>query len=349
MRRCVTSCSRWLKANMPAASLLAGLVAASACSSAPERAAVGVASAGGGMPQASGGKASTNWGAAGSNSGGARSNLGGQADSGGTHAAGGNITNTGGDSNSGLGGSSDAGGSPSVGGAPGTGGAPAAMGDPCPPQGTPCRIMPLGGSITFGVYSSSGGGYRVTLFQKAIADNHNITFVGSAEPSGPEMVSGTPFPQQNEGHNGITISGVSDLVDASIAANQPNIILLHIGTNDFECGDTTRPTPASLAALVDKITADAPNALLVVAQIIPINVSDAAIQSTLATYNAAIPAMVSQRAQAGKHIAYVDMNGAFKANLSYATQYYSDMVHPNDTGYDIMGGIWYQAISGVLH
>ncbi len=208
--------------------------------------------------------------------------------------------------------------------------------------------MPLGDSITFGADSSTGGGYRVSLFQKAVTDNHSITFVGSSDASGPGMVGGQVFPQQNEGHNGISIGGISDLVDASIAANQPHIILLHIGTNDFECGQTT-PHPDSLAALVDKILAAAPNALLVVAQIIPMNVTDSTILSTWVTYNAAIPGMVQTRAQAGKHIAYVDMGGAFTANPSYKTQYLSGQVHPNDAGYAVMGGVWYQSIAGVLH
>ncbi len=50
---------------------------------------------------------------------------------------------------------------------------------PCPDDGTSCRIMPLGDSITYGVGSSTGGGYRVQLFTDAIQHQQSVIFVGS--------------------------------------------------------------------------------------------------------------------------------------------------------------------------
>src|SRR4051812_10504460 len=120
---------------------------------------------------------------------------------------------------------------------------PPAAFSPCPSDGTPCRIMPLGDSITFGI-GSSGGGYRVELFRQAVADQHDITFVGvvgpgggSNTPNGPTMVGGQAFPRSHEGFSGFTISGggagsLAGLVDAAIAQTDPNIVLLMIGTND---------------------------------------------------------------------------------------------------------------------
>jgi hypothetical protein len=58
---------------------------------------------------------------------------------------------------------------------------------PCPSPTTACAILPLGDSITDRV-GSSGGGYRVELFRRALANQQNITFVGTAA-NGPNVVN----------------------------------------------------------------------------------------------------------------------------------------------------------------
>lgn len=235
-------------------------------------------------------------------------------------------------------------------GGAGVGGAPDARDristiyDPCPAAGTPCRIMPLGDSITEGIGSSTAAGYRISLFRLAVSGNKKITFVGSADPSGPARLDGVPFPRQHEGHAGQTATELSKLVDTSLAANKPNIVLLHIGTNDGE-DDSRRPNITDLGTLIDKLVASAPNALVVVAQIIPVNDDDAVINMSTDTYNAAMTGLIKTRADTGKHVVLVDMNKAFNANLA---QYMADEVHPNDAGYKVMGEVWYQAIAGIL-
>jgi len=143
---------------------------------------------------------------------------------------------------------------------------------PCPSPTTACAILPLGDSITDGV-GSSGGGYRVELFRQALANQQNITFVGTSA-NGPNLVNGQAFPRNHEGHSGFTISGgvlgsLAGLVDAAIGATRPNIVLLLIGTNDVDKNVDLARAPARLGVLLDQITGDAPDALLVVAQIIP--------------------------------------------------------------------------------
>ena len=236
-------------------------------------------------------------------------------------------------------------------GSAGAGGGPATDGgagfSPCPTNGTPCAIMPLGDSITFGFGSTTGGGYRVDLFSKAVAAGKSITFVGS-QSSGPATVSGKAFPPRNEGHSGYTIDdsastkGISPLVDQAIATYKPNIVLLMIGTNDMHYALDTANAPTRLGRLIDRITTDAPGALVVVATIIPANGAQNALGQT---YNAAIPAIVQQRAQQGKHVVMVDMFSAIKI-WSFAM--FTDSEHPNDAGYSTMATIWYPAIESAL-
>jgi lysophospholipase L1-like esterase len=232
---------------------------------------------------------------------------------------------------------------------------------PCPGGGAPCIVMPLGDSITYGFGSTvsssvkasaaTGGGYRVELFTEAVAANQSITFVGS-QMTGPvpDTVSGKTFPEGNEGHSGYSMDGgggsagalAGTVTDHALATYKPNIILLMIGTNDMHYSIDLANAPTRLGNLLDEITTDSPNALLVVAQIIAAKgAQDTATQA----YNAAIPGVVQPRQAKGKHIVMVDMYSALKA---WSTTNYYDSEHTNDTGYALMGQTWYAAIKDVL-
>jgi lysophospholipase L1-like esterase len=224
---------------------------------------------------------------------------------------------------------------PTDAGSGGAGGASGAF-DPCPTNGMPCKILPLGDSITFGIQFE--GAYRVELFTKAVSANKKLTFVGS-QMNGPTTVSGMTFPRSHEGHSGFTIDQMVPFV-ASDAQYAPNIILLHIGTNDTYM---TNPggAPARLQSLVDMILAAYPNTLLVVAKIVPYPSQMANVN----TFNATIPGLVTSRAAMGKHILIADLNTGFNV----PTMLSSDTIHPNQTGYNFMGDTWYSVIGTYLH
>jgi lysophospholipase L1-like esterase len=228
-----------------------------------------------------------------------------------------------------------AGGSAGAGGAGGGGsGGGASTFSPCPESG-PCKILPLGDSITDGVGASGGGGYRIELFSLALAAGKEITFVGGSV-NGPQMVDGQPFPRNHEGHSGWTIQQIDDITPAPALDGDPHIILLHIGTNDMY--QTPSGAPERLGTLLDQILEAAPDSLLVVAKIIPFPGASGAV----GTFNNAIPPLVEARANAGKHIILVDQF------TGYPTDQLPDGVHPNATGYEWMANTWYDAISSYL-
>lgn len=214
---------------------------------------------------------------------------------------------------------------------------------PCPTDGGPCKILPFGDSITYGI--EYPGAYRVELFHDALSDHKNITFVGETSlADGPTMVDGVAFPQDNEGHSGWTIDQVASLVPSPALSANPDIILLHIGTNDmYSMTQPVSQAPQRLGSLIDKIVAADPHAFLVVAQITPL--ANSTWEMQVETYNAALPAIVQPRIAAGKHVALVDMHTGFVT----ATMLSSDGVHPNETGYNHMGDVWYAEIKGMLH
>jgi len=214
--------------------------------------------------------------------------------------------------------------------------------DPCPTGGGACKVLPLGDSITYGIQYA--GAYRVELFHDAQTAHQHITFVGDPSlANGPTMVDGVAFPQDNDGHSGWTIDQIATLVPSPALQTNPDIVLLMIGTNDMY--SQTQPVaqaPQRLAALIDGIISADAHALLVVAEITPLQNSTWEMQ--VQNYNAAIPALVQARAAMGKHVALVDMHTGFVT----ATMLSSDGVHPNMAGYDHMGDVWYAAVKDVL-
>jgi len=321
----------------------------------------GQAGSGTGGSVSSAGHAGTGTGAGGSATAGAPG-------TGGSLATGG-MPGSGGKAGSSAGGRVGMGGAPAGGtGAGGNGAGGAAMAgsggsggsggfDPCPAT-DPCKILPLGDSITWGI--NYGGGYRIKLFIHANTDMKKINFVGYdvANPPSSSVVSGlgsgmSLWKPNHEGHSGWTIQQDDDLVTGKSTANNdsvsytgkkvvadfnPNIVLVHLGTNDMH--GTTAGAPDRLGTLIDHIVTDAPNALVVVASIIPF---PAAASATM-TFNAAVPGEVKTRADAGKHVIYLDMFSALQtSDLS------SDMIHPNEGGYEKMAVAWYGAIKSYLH
>jgi lysophospholipase L1-like esterase len=291
---------------------------------------------------AANGGSSTNGGAA---NGGSSTN-GGSSATGGAPARGG-ASNSGGSAGASAGSAGQAG---ANGGGLGSGGSGGY--NPCPTTpNTPCAVLPLGDSITEG-YASSGGGYRVELFRQATQNGKNLTFVGSQQ-NGPTSVESRTFPRRHEGRGGYTIdtdsghSGISgQITDQAIANYHPNIVLLMIGTNDINGNVDIANAPTRLGKLIDEITTGAPSALVVVATIVP--VADANTNQRVQTYNKAIPAQISSRASAGKHVVLLDNYAAFIKDANYKTALMADNLHPNDAGYAVLGRAFYGAVSTVL-
>ncbi|KAL8651232.1 MAG: hypothetical protein Q9226_004788, partial [Calogaya cf. arnoldii] len=199
--------------------------------------------------------------------------------------------------------------------------------------GIELRILPLGDSITYGYQTSDDGnqnnGYRLQLQKNLVGSS--MAFVGSVR-------SGSMTDNSNEGHNGATIKQIEGFADLSLN-QRPNVILLHIGTNDLNEDPPKDPytnAPDRLSSLLSKIVSACPDATILVAQII--HIKDAASDSRVETYNARIPDMVAgQVAKGHKNIAAVDFS-------SIAANDLVDGLHPTNSGYAKMGHIWFSAI-----
>jgi lysophospholipase L1-like esterase len=196
--------------------------------------------------------------------------------------------------------------------------------------GRQVKIMPLGDSITWGVGSSTTSSYRADLWRQLVTGaGLAIDFVGSGQ-------SGALPDTDNEGHSGWRIEQLTASIDGWLAATTPDVVLLHIGTNDMNQNFDVANAPARLGQLLDRIRADVPSAIVVVAAIVPS--TDATVNGRVNTFNAAVPGVVAAHANAR----FADLNTTI-GNADMA-----DALHPNDGGYAKMAGLWYAALQGVL-
>jgi lysophospholipase L1-like esterase len=229
--------------------------------------------------------------------------------------------------------------------------------NPCPTNGTPCKILPFGDSITEGVASSDGAGYRSQLFKLIVAANQKVTFVGS-QSKGPTTVEGAAFPRSHEGRPGWGIAPgaggfspgqIFSLVPSPALNGAPHIILLHIGANEvFSPG--TEGMATRLETLIEKVVQNAPTALVVLAKHTPIGTANGthtqaqvdAANAAQQAFNAKIPGIIQAQVAKGRHIIGVDMSKMPLSGLS------SRSMHPNNQGYTYMAGIWYDGIKNLL-
>lgn len=191
------------------------------------------------------------------------------------------------------------------------------------------RILPLGDSITYGFLSTSGNGYRATLYNLLNVTFPSVNYIGSQH-------SGNMTNNSNEGHPGYLIHDIAKKALPSLI-KQPNIVLLMAGTNDMALPYMPEDAPWRLGALIDFVLLTCPFTAIVVAQLGPVTVPPGA-QVLIDDFNSQVPEIVATRQRAGKKVLTVDMSRMVK------TQNLFDGVHPTDTGYDLIAQTWFEGI-----
>jgi lysophospholipase L1-like esterase len=199
----------------------------------------------------------------------------------------------------------------------------------------PFKVLPLGDSITAGIIAGDPrqGGYRTVLWKMAQAQNWNMHFVGGSG-SGPD-----DLPEKNhEGHPGARIEEITSIVPR-MAQYRPQIVLLHAGTNDLINNVSPQQAADRMVVLLNRLTETLPDAVIIVAQIVP---SQAKGGENIPLFNQFLAGTVDSMADQGKHITTVDMYHALgPGDLS-------DGIHPNQSGYQHMAEVWYQALGRLL-
>jgi GDSL-like Lipase/Acylhydrolase family len=213
-------------------------------------------------------------------------------------------------------------------------------------------IMPLGDSITVGYTGIPGadvpGGYRNNLYADLTTAGIPIQFEGSTTQL-PSPLLTANNETENEGHSGYLIEGeplpgipgiypgLYENIDTWFSAFQPNIVLLMIGTNDINMDVDLPNAPGRLGALLDKITSDDPDGLIVLSTLL--YTEDPTLNPDVAAYNAAMPSVVAGRS----NVVLVDNSNILDLSTDYAST-----LHPNQQGYNKLGDAFAAELEGIL-
>ncbi|SDT40621.1 cellulose binding domain-containing protein [Actinoplanes derwentensis] len=225
--------------------------------------------------------------------------------------------------------------SPSTSASPSPSSSPSTPPTSQPPAGTPVKIMPLGDSIT-----GSPGCWRALLWQQLPAAD--VDFVGTLPGDG----CGFAYDSQHEGHGGYLAVNVANqnLLPGWLSASDPDVVLMHFGTNDAWSSLSTATILSAYTTLVGQMRAANPNMKIIVAQIIPLNPSTCTeCGQRVINLNAAIPAWAASLSTAASPVTVVDQWTGF--NTSTDTY---DGVHPNDAGNVKIAARWLPAVQAAI-
>jgi lysophospholipase L1-like esterase len=202
------------------------------------------------------------------------------------------------------------------------------------------RIMPLGDSIT-----GSPGCWRAVLWNTLAENGYtNLDFVGS--------LSGKRCPQDydsdGEGHGGYLATQVAtrELLPDWLSDTRPDIVLMHLGTNDVWSAKSNEEILAAFSLLVEQMRASNPWMTILVAKIIPLSPRISYCPecwSRAISLNDAIPGWAGDTSTEDSPITVVDQWTDFDVESDTL-----DGVHPNDRGNEKMGQRWYEELSPLL-
>ena len=199
------------------------------------------------------------------------------------------------------------------------------------------RVLPVGDSITDGQVGRNS--YRYFLYRRLIDAGYGVDFVGGRIRNDVGDPANFDYDQNHEGHSGWRADNILENIVNWVQSYNPEIVLLHIGTNDIWRGDTVASTVAEVAGIIDAIRGVNSNIKIVLAQIIPL----VNYEAQIATFNADLATMAAGKVSDGANVSVVDMFTNFSINDDTF-----DGVHPNNSGAGKMSDRWFDALDDLL-
>lgn len=183
----------------------------------------------------------------------------------------------------------------------------------------PLRVLGVGDSITLGIGSSDGAGVWPWLAD--VLDRQDIAL------QAPLCAVGA-----------VTLRALAPQVPAALAAAQPDVVVIHLGTNDAAQPDVA-DWQARYGALVDVVLASSPTVRVVCAKIQQAWGSTSAFDQIPNTINPAVTATVNARLATGR-VVLADLTGWGLSGPATDQTHTIDGCHPMDAGYLRMARVY---------
>lgn len=197
------------------------------------------------------------------------------------------------------------------------------------------KIMPLGDSITESTKGQNS--YRYYLWHLIMDRGYHVDFVGSRHGVGNGPPANPDFDMDHEGHAGWKADEILGEIQAWATAASPDVVLLHIGTNDVCKKESVDSTVTDIAGIIDTLRTVNPRIQVLMAQLI--NSSNC----PPAALNARLPALVADKDRPESPIVLVDEYTGFDPpTMTY------DGTHPNAEGDSRMAERWFEKLAPML-
>ena len=193
------------------------------------------------------------------------------------------------------------------------------------------KVMPLGNSITEG--QNEHASYRYWLWHQLKNAKYDIDFVGSMSRAAPCCQD---YDWDHEGHWGWRTDEILRNISRWAAKYQPDIVLIHLGTNDIFQGQSIASTRAELEQIIDRFRDIRPDVMILIAQIIPGAVR---YHNRVKELNEAVSILARFKNTSHSPVIVVDQFSGFDYRLDTY-----DGVHPNEIGEKKMAYKWYKAL-----
>jgi lysophospholipase L1-like esterase len=195
------------------------------------------------------------------------------------------------------------------------------------------RVMPLGASSTVGKGSQETAGYRGPLHALLARDGVPVDFVGS-QRDGPATVADL----DHEGYGGLTLEDMRPQVAKWVRRADPDVVLLHAGTNDLLKGSSAEETARHLENVLSEIVAVTDAHVIVAGVWAPLGRD----RRDRAEFNRLSGVVVAGFQERGHSMRYVDTSDLLDA------EELADGLHPNATGYRLIAAMWERQILDVI-
>jgi len=205
---------------------------------------------------------------------------------------------------------------------------------------TTIKIMPLGDSITYDNSIadltdprpiSRRTAYRSHLWYMLRDAGYGADFVGSRSAG---WAVTPPFDPDNEGHPGWHSDDIAEKTYDYMTHSTPDIVLLHIGTNDKQTSIAGIRTILREIDTYEEVSGQS------VRVIVALIIDKQEKNNIIRIFNKKLQVLLTSRLLDGDNIAIVDMyKGAGLITADYA-----DNLHPNTNGYKKMAKVWFNAL-----